>query len=222
MNKDLIYIELCDVVSDTRGPLPSSVKGFDLIGDAEVSSGRVAFFWNEPSAELVVACRGSGGDTPLETLRNAVYDLNFFSKGKLQVHRGIYNHCKKFFEDTWFCGLVKLIEDEYEPQRVTLTGFSLGGGMAQLFALWLFPSAWRKQVITFGSPLVTKKPRVVRNLLRAKRGVRRIFHYEMLGDIIPQLPPFPGWGPVGVTQELPKVFGPEHSRKRYRVALGGD
>jgi hypothetical protein len=222
MSSDLIYLELCNVVSDTRGPLPSTTKGFYLVGDAEVSSGRVAFYWNEPSSELVVVCRGSGGDTFLETLRNAVYDLNFFSKGKLQVHRGIYNHCQKFFEDTWFCGLAKLVEDEYRPKKVTLTGFSLGGGMAQLLALWLFPSSWKKQIVTFGSPLVTKRPQVVAGILRSKRYVRRIFHYEMLGDIIPQLPPFPGWGPLGVTKEMPKVYGPEHSRKKYMAALGGD
>lgn len=103
-------------------------------------------YWN--SSEVILAFRGT------DNLMNVISYIKFWKKDDLRA--GVHTH------DGFYDSMLEL--DEYisvvipilTSRRVTLTGHSLGGALATIYAMWLIRRGIQVgEVTTFGQPKVT-------------------------------------------------------------------
>ena len=203
-NPDTHYISLCD--SFTRGTVPAFGDWeLDVRFHGKETGGLAGVYVSESRKERVLVFRGSSGDTFQETLRNVMTDVNFFATPITGVHRGFL----RMLHDLVPYGVL-----DYHDYPLTVTGMSMGGALALLYAR----AFGCEEVRVFGCPKVTKHPRRLRARLR-RQVSGDVRNYQLNGDLVTQMPPFHSWRHVGKVIELPGVWGPEHSRRRYIEAL---
>ena len=168
----------------------------------------------------VVAVRGSGAANPRELWLNAwinlvavpVRPVDLGVKRGL-VHGGYFGAAASLFD-----GLVEAIHDSPDDSMLYVTGFSLGGVVAQCLALAIqvaMPTAAVRPV-TFASPKLGTRE-TARALTRL--GLVRV---ELAGDLVPWLPPWPfRHGGTAVVPTAPRrtESGRRHDRSIYRQGI---
>lgn len=171
-------------------------------------------------AGTVVAVRGSGAANPREIWLNAwinlvavpVRPVDLGLKRGL-VHGGYFGTAASLFD-----GVLEALDRLEFGAPVYLTGFSLGGAVAQCLALAVAHARPDLVVrpVTFASPkLGTAR---IASALR-QLGLLRV---EVEGDLVPALPPWPyanGGLPLRIGARTPGLRQREHARGAYRAAL---
>ena len=168
----------------------------------------------------VVAVRGSGAANPRELWLNAwinlvavpVRPVDLGLKRGL-VHGGYFGTAASLFD-----GVMEALEGLEVGAPVYLTGFSLGGAVAQCLALAVAHprSELAVRPVTFASPRLGTA-RLADALTRL--GLLRV---EVDGDLIPSLPPWPythGGDSLEFIFRPPASRRREHARGVYRGAL---
>jgi len=133
-------------------------------------------------------------------------DSMIFGREQLQVHSGFYRSVRatrlQVLDELQAAAEGKSLLDhqtraEHPMEALYVTGHSLGGAMAVLFALSILDEKHRsivdrlRAIYTFGQPLVAADP-----LPRAAELIaRRLFRHINAADIVPVLPAIP-WGPL--------------------------
>ena len=123
--------------------------------DIYINDGQAYVTYNSERKELVVAFRGT------VNFKNWFFtNGNFFKESfkcpKCKVHDGfetLYDSMKSKMLST-----VALIEEKYKPERILVTGHSLGGAMSTLAAYDLHEVYGdRVDLVNFGSPRIGNK-----------------------------------------------------------------
>jgi hypothetical protein len=164
---------------------------------------------------LVVAVRGTVADTPVETRANILSDLLALPVPPVGLKLGGRAHAGWYAQLGWLHDpvLQTLTEDHGWPDApLLLTGFSLGGAIAQ--GLWLALRHHAEvQCMSFAAPRFGT--RSLARLLEPDRVTR----VRLQGDVLATLPPWP-FQHGGRLVELPRVPAQRaHTRAAYRFAL---
>lgn len=133
-------------------------------------------------------------------------DSIVFGRDQLQVHSGFYRSVRatrlQVLDELQAALVGKSLLDrhadvEHPMEALYVTGHSLGGAMAVLFAMSILGEKHRdiadrlRAIYTFGQPLVAGEP-----IPEAAQSIaRRLFRHVNAGDIVPVLPAIP-WGPL--------------------------
>jgi len=161
---------------------------------------------------ICVAFKGTGN------LYDLLTDMRFdrFVIRDMMVHRGICMGVNEIASDLIKC-INKMLEDN--PQRkIFITGHSLGGGLATLFAAkyTMSPETAKPEalegVYTFAAPRVGDRAFAVAYNAKLKEKTFRIVNYR---DFIPTLPPF-GYKHVGIKVYI-DINGNFHKKTRREL-----
>lgn len=210
--------------------------GWTLLGKVlepdGIKDGRAYVAVDEARGNVVVVFRGSAGEKWWETGSNAITDINtvrtkpdWIAKHKkgVSVHKGFANEYGRFQDR-----ILKKVR-KHKDKRIFVTGFSLGGALAQLCALDIKLNTGAQRVFLYphGSPRVGDKD--FRALLESN--IKRIDRVVLNGDPITLLPPkplpFQHAGRVLIltvdgnrlTDHRPGVTPGNHNYDRYKKAL---
>ena len=195
--------------------------------------------------DVVIAFRGSGGDSGGQTFLNALTDLNIrrvkpsaMVSGKLhwdlQVHKGFYEDYLEIRDAVW--AAVKPLSDH----QFYCTGFSLGSALATLCAFDLRLN--HTTAVTYhgaGTPRVGNQ----HFKQRFNRTVPAALRLAFVTDPVPRVPLYSGdsrgflhvgrlleleadGSPVPVGQISGRLFGSkvhlsDHNRDKYAACIGG-
>jgi hypothetical protein len=166
-------------------------KAWTLVKETSITAGNAYGFTalNNKANEVVVAIRG----TVKTSFSNIVTDLKFFKvdyeycSKTCKVHTGFNTHYMSL-RDGLDSGLKEALTKKPDG-RIVITGHSLGGATATLYANH-FKNLYPKKTVvlyTFGSPRVGNEEfaKYTRNLL----GTENIFRVTWKKDIVPMVPP---------------------------------
>ena len=140
-----------------------------------------------------------------ESWKDFIHDIIIWQKtlhNKAKVHYGIYRQLERDFSYNTIRREIRKLRNEYSDYRINITGHSLGGGLALLFAYKLsvdYPTL-PIRCVSFASPKVGNK--AFAEAVSKKDKLTHIRCYTSK-DIVPMLP-FRGYQHVGEQMKLCK------------------
>lgn len=205
----LQLLELCEATSQEE--TKPSCRGYTKIQEGRPPGTSLKFCVWRRYEQLVVAVRGTRGNTAMATKQNVAIDLSHtriqprdFITEEVEVHSGF-----------WYAAMLiqrELKLDNYE--RLIFTGFSLGGAVATI----LSAIHTEAELVSFASPRVGDK-----NFSRyVWRNVSPAIRVALKGDIVTTTPPrIAGWVHAGdlIALRGKSIFEPEHKLKQYRRSI---
>jgi predicted lipase len=186
-------------------PLVSSISSdLELAGSvvychSNTSDLQAGITLNHSKKRITLVFRGS------ESWKDWIHDFFIWQKtlhGDVKVHYGMYRQLQRDFSYNTIRREMRKLHNEYPDYRINVTGHSLGGGLALLFAYKFSVDHINLPIrcVSFASPKVGNK--IFAEAVNKRNNLTHIRCYNSK-DIIPMLP-FRGYKHVGEQLKLCK------------------
>ncbi len=187
------FARMMEIADDAYEPSLINIKKWDIIKICNIESydahGLVVV--NKKSNDIVVGFRGTYSFSNVETDLNAVKaDWKYVCSG-CKVHKGFLMYYKNMLNCMDLGLLAALKKKSSAKIKILVTGHSLGGAIANLYAGHIF-QRWKDKykgkvlLVTYGSPRVGNV--AFANFINSKIGLDKIFRVVFKTDPVSLIP----------------------------------